>query len=68
MGFVLAGFCVANCWVIPKLWWPSRMLLCTAPSTPPRGGGRVLRISACAAARPAFGPVARGAHALLLAA
>jgi hypothetical protein len=68
MGFVLAGFCVANCWVIPKLWWPSRMLACIAPSTPPRGGGRVLRMSACAPVRPAFGPVASGAHALMLAA
>ncbi len=68
MSVVLAGFCVANCWVIPKLWWPSRMLVRTAPSTPPRGGCRVVRISACARARPAFGAAAPGAPALMLAA
>lgn len=66
MGFVLAGFCVANCWVIPKLWWPSRILVCTAPSAPPRGGGQVLRIRPAALA--AFRPGAPGAHALLMAA
>ena len=43
MGFVLAGFCAVNCWVIPKLWEPVRMRRIAVIPTPPRGG-TVVRI------------------------
>jgi hypothetical protein len=61
MSLVLAGFCVVNCWAIPKLWWPARMLSCPVLSTPP-GGGRVVRMRP--AARPAFRPAAPSAWLL----
>jgi len=38
MSFVLAGFCAVNCWVIPKLWEPTRVRRNPLPPRPPRGG------------------------------
>ncbi len=38
MSLVLAGFCAVNCWVIPKLWEPTRVRRIPVTPKPPKGG------------------------------
>jgi hypothetical protein len=38
MSFVLAGFCAMNCWVVPKLWEPTRVRRNPILPGPPNGG------------------------------
>jgi hypothetical protein len=64
MSFVLAGFCAVNCWVIPKLWEPTRVRRNPIHPGPPHGG-IVLRI--CPGSRPAVAG-SSGRQQMLLAA